>query len=91
MTILTIIGGWLLMSLLVVMLPFWVIGWLFAGWRPFLTTLILWASAVFVFHLWSFGWLYLPFPGVRRIRSWWHSSDWKEPRRSQRSSCCERR
>jgi hypothetical protein len=44
-----------------VMLPFFLIGWLLKGWRPFATTLFLWTVAVFVFSLWQFSWWAVPF------------------------------
>ena len=70
--ILTILLWWLVASVLLVMLPFWVMGWLFAAWRPFTMTLILWGLAVFAFHLWSFGWLYLPFQYFLALAGYLH-------------------
>lgn len=57
----TSILGVLVFSVILVMIPFALGGWLLAGWRPFIATLVLWAIAVFVFQLWSFGWFYIPF------------------------------
>jgi hypothetical protein len=57
----TIILGWILAGLVMVMLPFFLFGWLLKGWRPFVTTLVLWTIAVFVFSLWQFAWWAVPF------------------------------
>jgi hypothetical protein len=57
----TVILGILFFSFLFGLLPFFAVGWLFAGWRPFLMTTALCALAFFVFKTWTFGWLFLPF------------------------------
>lgn len=67
-----VILGWVAFSVALVMLPFWVMGWLFAGWRPFLVPLVLWGLAVFVFQMWSFGWLYLPFQYLLAVAGYSH-------------------